>query len=130
MTNKNFEKLVADIGFSSVPERFRNKLENVALTVEDEPSKEVVKDVGLSLDETLLGLYIGIPHTERGESYGLGGALLDKIISYRLPTLEMAEGEGISVRKVIEDTIWHEVAHHFGLDEYQVEEKEKNRRIS
>lgn len=118
MTYREFEELVADIGLAPVPERFRDRLANVAILVEDDVSEETRLRMGLAPDETLLGLYQGVPHTERGSEYGF--VLPDTITIYRLPTLEEADETGLSVRKVIEETIWHEVAHHFGLDEDQV----------
>ncbi len=129
MTHEAFVALVEEIGFSPVPERFRHLLKNVALTVEDEPDYEVRAEFGLDEDagDTLLGLYQGVPHTERGVDYGL--ALPDKIIIYRLPTLDAAEEDRIPVRQVIEDTIWHEVAHHFGLSEDDVERRERERGV-
>ncbi len=122
MNSEEFEALVADIGFDPVPEKFRPLIENVALMIEDEPSKETRESTGLSDDETLLGLYIGVPHTARGENYNL--VLPDKIVIYRLPSLEAAEEDGISVRQLVEETIWHEIAHHFGLSEEEVERRE------
>ncbi|MFA6095934.1 MAG: metallopeptidase family protein [Candidatus Paceibacterota bacterium] len=126
MTHEEFEALVGEIGFSSVPERFRVELSNVALTVEDEPDSSVRAEFDLGDEDTLLGLYQGIPHTERGVDYA---ALPDKIIIYRLPTLEAAEEDRLPVRKIIEDTIWHEVAHHFGLSEHDVERRERERGV-
>ncbi len=126
MNPKEFEALVADIGFDPVPEKFRPLIENVALMIEDEPDDEMRELIGLSDDETLLGLYVGVPHTERGEWYNL--VLPDKIVIYRLPSLEAAEEDGLSVRQVVEETIWHEVAHHFGLSEEEVGRREHDRK--
>ena len=127
MTLDAFAELVSEIGFSPVPEKFRPLISNVALTVEDEPSEEERKNVGLDDGETLLGLYLGIPRPARGDHYG-SLVLPDKIIIYRLPILAAAEEDGLSVRQVIEETIWHEVAHHFGLDEDAVRKREAGRR--
>lgn len=128
MTHEEFKKLVADIGFSPVPERFRHLIENVALVVEDEPDRDVRAEFDIDEDagDSLLGLYQGIPHTERGVDYSM--TLPDKIIIYRLPTLSFAEENRASVRDVISDTIWHEVAHHFGLSEDDVSRREGERR--
>lgn len=127
MNPEDFESLVASIGFSPVPEKFQRLISNVALTIEDEPSPETRKHVGLSEDETLLGLYEGIPQTARGDSYGISGPLPDKITLYRLPILDAAEEDGVPVQQVIAETIWHEVAHHFGLDEEEVAKKEQEK---
>lgn len=125
MTHEEFVALVEDIGFSSVPVEFRAKLSNVALTVEDEPDREVRAEFDLGDEDTLLGLYQGVPHTERGVDYGL--VMPDKIVIYRLPILQASGEDRVDVRKIIVDTIWHEVAHHFGLSEDEVEKREYER---
>lgn len=127
MTHEEFVALVEDIGFSSVPEKFRSKLSNVALTVEDEPDREVRAEFDLGDEDTLLGLYQGVPHTERGVDYGL--VMPDRIVIYRLPTLQASEEDRVDVRKIVADTIWHEVAHHFGLSEDEVEKREYERGV-
>jgi len=118
-----FEKLVAE-GFEQLPAWVREKIENVVLLVEDEPSQEDRKLQGLSNDETLLGLYKGIPLSERGELYGIGMTLPDTITLYQFPIEDTAEEDGIPVAQVVAETIWHEFAHHFGMDEHQVRERE------
>jgi predicted Zn-dependent protease with MMP-like domain len=123
MDREEFEKLVGE-GFLLIPEKFRAKIKNVALLVEDEPSEEVRRREGLSGDETLLGLYQGIPATVRGDSYGVGPTLPDTITLYQLPIEEAAHEDGEDVRKVIAETIWHEYAHYFGMDEDEVRFRE------
>ena len=80
----------------------------------------------LPYTETLLGLYRGIPLTKRGDNYT--AALPDTITLFRLPIIRAAWDDGISVRQMIEKTVWHEVAHHFGLDEEQVRKREQENR--
>jgi predicted Zn-dependent protease with MMP-like domain len=136
MKNEEFERLVSD-GYDLLPEWVRGKISNVVVLVEDEPSKEDRKENNLSDDETLLGLYKGIPLSARGEGYGVGMTLPDTITIYMLPTLEMAEEEcgpnaadevfKEHVKKIVADTIWHEFAHHFGMDESAVHKKEEER---
>jgi predicted Zn-dependent protease with MMP-like domain len=127
MTLSEFEQLVSEIGFSPVPERFRGLISNVALCVEDDVSDELRRDMALPDNETLLGLYRGIPLTARGDNYGIAGALPDTITIFRLPILEAAAEDGMSVRQMTEETIWHELAHHFGLDEGAVRRRERER---
>jgi predicted Zn-dependent protease with MMP-like domain len=122
MNSEAFESLVSNIGFSPVPEKFRGLISNVALIIEDDVSVKLRRDMKLPNNETLLGLYHGIPLIKRGDNYT--GALPDTITIYRLPIIRSAEREGISVRQMIEDTIWHEVAHHFGLNEGEVRKRE------
>ncbi|MDO8561236.1 MAG: metallopeptidase family protein [bacterium] len=135
MEKQKFESLVED-GFVLLPEWVRKKIKNVAILVEDEPSREIREQERLADDETLLGLYQGIPLSARGENYGIGMTMPDTITLYQKPIEEAAldmlrvyETRNFeeAVRKVIADTIWHEFAHHFGMDEGEVREREKGR---
>lgn len=128
MPLEDFEKLVEE-GFERLPEWVRAKIQNVGLLIEDEPSEEDRALQGLAEDETLLGLYKGIPLSERGAHYGEGFVMPDTITLYRLPILEAAEEDGIDVRDCVADTIWHEFAHHFGIDEDGVRAREEQRGI-
>jgi predicted Zn-dependent protease with MMP-like domain len=114
--------------------KYRERIQNVAVLVEDEPSEEVRKLEGLEEEDTLLGLYLGVPQTVRGEGYGVGVTLPDTITIYRLPALLEAEevlarektGDlNNAVRKVVQDTIWHEVGHYFGYDDLHIESREE-----
>jgi predicted Zn-dependent protease with MMP-like domain/uncharacterized membrane protein len=140
MTREEFEQLVEEEFTNAIPEKFRDKIKNVAFLIEDEPSHTTRVQENLSLNETLLGLYRGVPATARGDHYGVGGTLPDTITLFQKPiefeatqlehshflqNIEMSHQE--YVRKVIRDTIWHEVAHHFGYDEQQVREREGRR---
>lgn len=136
MDMHDFDLLVAQ-GFEQLPQWVRDKIKNVALLTEDEPSEEDRTRQGLSDDETLLGLYKGIPLAARGDLYGVGMTLPDTITLYRFPILDMADeevGSGASdaaylerVRAIVADTIWHEFAHHFGMDEHAVRMREHER---
>lgn len=128
VTEPAFEKLVAE-GFERLPEWVREKIRNVALLVEDDVSPEDRKLQELQDDETLLGLYKGIPLSERGSHYGEGMTMPDTITLYKIPILECAEDEDHDVRDVVADTIWHEFFHHFGADEVKVRERERDREI-
>lgn len=127
MNNKEFEKLVTDVGLSPVPEKFRPLIQNVAFLVEDDVPQRTREETKIHASQTLLGLYKGIPHTQRGNGYGQFGTLPDTITLYRIPIVQTAERENVPVRKILENTIWHEVAHHFGLNENQVRSAEKRR---
>lgn len=126
MQRDEFEKLVAE-GFDRLPEWVRQKIRNVALLVEDEPSDEVRKRERLEEDETLLGYYQGIPLSARGEHYGVGPTMPDTITLYQIPIEEAAMEERKDVRDVVAETIWHEFAHHFGIDETEVRLRERRR---
>ncbi|HEY4507838.1 MAG TPA: metallopeptidase family protein [Candidatus Paceibacterota bacterium] len=128
MNRAQFEAVVRDEFPRAVPEKFRSLVKNVAFLVEEEPDEETRKLEGLEGEDTLLGLYRGVPLAERGSDYGIGElALPDTVTLYRLPILDEAEDLGggeDAVRRVVRETIWHEVAHHFGLDEREVEARE------
>jgi len=126
MSRKKFEELVEE-GYERLPLWVREKIQNVALLIEDEPSAEDRELQGLSEDETLLGLYKGIPLSERGELYGVGMTLPDTITLYQFPIEAAAEEDGLPVAQVVAETIWHEFAHHFGMDEHAVRERESKR---
>jgi predicted Zn-dependent protease with MMP-like domain len=126
MQQKEFEKLVAE-GYEQLPQWVREKIKNVAILVEDEPSQEDRELQGLGDDETLLGLYKGIPLSERGEMYGVGMTLPDTITLYQWPIEDAAEEDGLPIAQVVAETIWHEFAHHFGMDEGEVRTREQER---
>jgi len=118
-------RMTVDRALAGVPKRFAEKLENVAVLVEDEPSVEILRENGIEPGHgTLLGLYHGIPRTERGSEYGVGETLPDTITLYQKPILDAAQEEGKSVEEVVRETVWHEIAHYFGMDDGEVEKRE------
>lgn len=129
MSPQDFETLIEE-GFLRLPEWVREKIKNVAVLVEDEPSDEVRTREGLGDNETLLGYYQGVPLSARGSEYGVGGTMPDTITLYKLPIEQAAEEEGLPVAQVIADTIWHEFAHHFGMDEDAVHKREVERGVT
>ncbi|MFD7153965.1 metallopeptidase family protein [Kribbella sp. NPDC059898] len=109
MSRAAFEGLVAQ-ALDEVPGELAGLIDNVAVFVEDEPPAG---------DPELLGIYEGIPLTERGHYYG--GVLPDRITIYRNPTLRICE----TVDDVVEEvhiTVVHEIAHHFGIDDERLHE--------
>ncbi|MFH1077776.1 MAG: metallopeptidase family protein [Patescibacteria group bacterium] len=118
---RHVERAVADLDVS-----FPGILKNVAVCVEDEPDETTLAEQGLGPDETLLGLYDGIPTTER--SYEEGWMMPDKVTLYLLPILDEAEEDGRPIEDVIRDVVWYEVAHHLGLDEDRADAVERRRR--
>lgn len=122
---------VAREEFAQVPLRFAKRIRNVALLLEEEPSPETRREEGLGPSETLLGLYQGVPATERGDLYS--GVLPDTITLYRLPLISegealLAEGRAASraeaIRLAVRETLWHEIGHYFGLSEGAVDARE------
>jgi predicted Zn-dependent protease with MMP-like domain len=104
MTREEFEELVAE-ALDRIPPELTRLMDNVAVFVEDEPPAD---------DPELLGIYEGIPLTERGEWYA--GVLPDRITIYRGPTLRICETREEVVAEA-EVTVVHEIAHHFGIDD-------------
>ena len=123
LPREEFEKLVAE-AVDEIPKKFQKRIKNVVILVEDEPSSEVREQENLDHNETLLGLYHGVPATARGGFYGVGPTLPDSITLYQLPIEGEARGDRNQIREIIRDTIWHEVAHYFGFNEHSVGERE------
>lgn len=99
---------------AQIPERFASHLENVAFLTEDQPSHEQRVAAGLiHSNQTLLGLYQGVPLPKRNNGYS--GASPDVITVFKRPH-EYASHDLEDLRKRVHQTIWHEVAHYFGLD--------------
>jgi predicted Zn-dependent protease with MMP-like domain len=107
-----FEKLVAE-AIDGLPERFAELLENVAVVVEEEPDPSVLEEMGMEEDEELMGLYLGVPLTERDSQYQ---SLPDRVAIYRGPVLRCCGSRREIVREV-RDTVVHELGHYFGLDD-------------
>ena|SRR3989344_4808094 len=124
MERQAFEKLVAE-GFDAIPEKFRARIKNVVLMVEDEPSAEVRKQEGLGANETLLGLYTGWPLSERGDHYGVGTTMPDTILIFQKPIEAAAGANQERLREIVAQTVWHEIAHHFGFNEAEVRVRER-----
>lgn len=107
-----FEQLVAD-ALDELPDDIAARLSNVAVTVEDEPPP----------GEHLLGLYHGVPWGERGPYYA--GVLPDKITIYRGPLERAAAGDHARLRAQVRRTVFHEIAHHFGIDDDRLVELDR-----
>ncbi len=116
MTRKEFEKLVAK-GIDSIPPRFLEKLSNVAVVIESKPTAPQKKKLKIRKGWTLFGLYEGVPQMSRGVNYG--GVLPDKITIFQKPIEETAKNPG-EIEEIVKNTVWHEIAHHFGMDEGRV----------
>lgn len=123
MDKKRFEELVAQ-AVESLPEEFGDRLENIDIVVADEPSRTQMRQSGLKRNETLLGLYEGIPQTERGSQYGLVPP--DKITIFQKPIEDKCRGDD-EVKKEIQRVVRHEIAHHFGISDARLRQIERRR---
>jgi len=120
ISTERFEELV-DEALASIPDEFWQVVDNLAVTVSEWPSRAQLASTGTRMGYTLLGLYEGIPLTERTQHYGLVPP--DKITIFRGPILRMcAPGDETAVREQVRRTVVHEVAHHFGISDERLRE--------
>ena len=125
MSPHEFDRLVAD-AYAAIPARFRKRLKNVALIVEPEPSAAQLGRGRTPPGRTLLGLYEGRPLTQRSVFEPF--AFPDKITIFQGPHERLARSPE-DLPRLVTDTVWHEVAHYFGMDELQVRTAERKRRV-
>jgi predicted Zn-dependent protease with MMP-like domain len=117
MDRSRFETLVAE-SIDSLPEDFKEKIHNVAVTVEDYPSPRESRRFGRG-GRLLLGLYQGQPLTQRDSRYGM--AFPDKITIFQ-GNVEAICRTDAEVREQVRRTVLHEIAHHFGIDDARLHE--------
>ena len=118
MRDQDFERLVRD-AVAELPERLAEWLRNVEVIVEAWPSRDQLVEVGVKRREDLFGLYEGIPLTERTSSYGM--VLPDRITIFRGPILRVCSTPD-EIRAEVRQTVVHEIAHHFGIDDDRLED--------
>ena len=111
-----FEQLV-DEALTSLPDEILGWLDNVAIVIGERPTAEHLAQSGLEPGEVLFGLYVGVPKTQRGFTYG--ETLPDKIIIFRRP-IERFCRTPAQVRAQVRQTVLHEIGHHFGLGEEEL----------
>jgi len=114
MTRRKFEVLV-ERALRRLPRRFKEKLVNVAVVVEDWPDPKTLADLGLAPPDTLLGLYRGIDLTQRDASYA--NVLPDTVTIYQGPMEEEAGDDPAAMAELVRETVMHELGHYFGLDD-------------
>ncbi|MDD8030718.1 MAG: metallopeptidase family protein [Acidobacteriota bacterium] len=110
LTREKFQQLVEE-AFKNIPKKYLRKIDNVAILVEDYPPP----------GQSLLGLYHGVPLKHRGSYYG--NIPPDVIVLYKVPIESLCQTKE-QVREKIEEVLWHEVGHYFGLDEKTLREIE------
>lgn len=117
LSSEEFEQLVS-VAYADLPPVFRTQLDNVAIVVEGWPDVQTLQSVGLTHRAELLGLYHGIPLTERTHDYGM--VTPDVISIYRQPILLQCENVE-QARALVVRVLRHEVAHYFGIDDERLE---------
>jgi len=124
VTPAEFDRIVEQ-ACKRIPARFRRRMDNVAVTVAMEPSRAQLARASVGPGGTLLGLYEGRPLTRRSvfESW----AMPDRITIFQGPHERMARSPE-HLLELVSATVWHEIAHYFGMDERQVRAAERTRR--
>jgi len=136
MSGQDFEKFVEE-AIVSLPEHIQKAMDNLAIVVKKRPSPYDLTKTGTKIDNSLLGLYQGVPKTSWGRSFGQ--ILPDKITIFQEPieglasSVIRASAKGKDeqssstqeIAELIRIVVWHEIAHHFGFSEKKVRELEK-----
>ncbi len=122
MDQNSFLQLVQE-ALDLLPEEFASRLWNLEIEVQPEPSRADLEELGLGAGDTLLGLYHGVPLTERGGD--LSGTVPDVIRIFQGPIERECGGASECVREQVRETVLHEVAHYFGIDDDRLEELER-----
>lgn len=120
MNKDRFEQLVAE-AVEALPEEFQARLENVDVVVEDLPTRRQMG--GLERGMTLLGLYEGVPLTERYSSYGMVAP--DKITIFQRTIESQCGGDESEIKEEIQRVVRHEIAHHFGIGDARLDQIER-----
>ncbi len=126
MERKRFETLV-DRSLERLPKKFLDALQNITIEVEEEPTQEVLDDMGIE-DDGLYGLYQGTPLTVREWNYG--NVLPDRIVIYQGPIERDARNDE-EAEEIVLDTVMHEIGHYFGFDDetlYSMEDEKARKK--
>ena len=111
ITDEQFQELI-DRAFDSLPKTHRDRVQNVAILIADAPDAEQRHIAQLRHDQTLLGLYQGVPLSQR---QGQASLYPDRITLFKYPLL-MKAGSADQLYDEIRHTLWHEIAHYYGLN--------------
>jgi predicted Zn-dependent protease with MMP-like domain len=121
MTDEQFDELITR-AMNELPQKYIKGLQNVAIVMADEPSPEQIQKMKIGNYQILLGLYEGIPLTQRGSNYNL--VLPDKITLFKNSILAVSNNE-TELFERIKRTLWHEIAHYYGLNHKRIDEIQK-----
>ena len=120
MTDEQFEVLLSGV-MEEMPKTHMDAVKNVAIVYADEPTPQQREELKLQCDDTLFGLYEGVPLTKRGGQTHFGP---DKITIFKNPALQYANTLE-QLRREVKHTLWHEIAHYFGLNHAQIHRLEQ-----
>jgi len=121
VSDEEFQDIIS-FGIDSIPKLYQQRLQNVAFIVEDEPTPEQRQKLNLYHGELLFGLYEGVPLPQR-----FGQKLLPDKITIFKKSAEQVSGSLGELREHVRHTIWHEVAHYYGLDHKRIHELENGK---
>lgn len=119
VSDEDFQKLI-DQALTELPGEHVKNIKNIAILYEDRPTPEQRMKLQLRQDQTLLGLYEGTPLPQR---QGMTRLLPDKITLFKEPLSYNANTEA-ELKEAIKHTLWHEIAHYYGLDHDRIHELE------
>jgi predicted Zn-dependent protease with MMP-like domain len=117
MTRELFRELVEE-AIDTIPLKFARQVRNLAIVIEDDPSDELLDEMEIDEEGSLLGLYQGTPLNERG--WGYGNQLPDRIILYQGPIEDECNGDEDEIIVAIGETLIHELGHYFGMSEDEI----------
>jgi predicted Zn-dependent protease with MMP-like domain len=123
VNKEKFEDLVNE-AIKTIPKKFLDRLSNVDVCVENEPSPFQLQKLRMRKGSLLFGLYEGIPQTGRGN---YAQVLPDKITIFKNSIEKVARSDD-DIKIIVKNTVWHEIAHHFGLNEEEVRRAERKRK--
>ncbi len=121
ISDKEFDEIISSV-MDELPQEYIKNLKNVSVVIADDPTEDQRVKLNLRCHETLFGLYEGIPQTKRGAGYNL--VLPDKITLFKNPLLSASQ-DIKQFRENTKRTLWHEIAHHFGLDHIRIHQLEQ-----
>lgn len=120
ISDEEFSALIAGV-MDELPKSHMEAVKNVAIVYEDEPTPRQREELALRQDQSLFGLYEGVPLTKRG---GHTNYPPDKITIFKIPALEHSRNPA-ELKANVKHTVWHEIAHYFGLDHGQIHKLER-----
>jgi predicted Zn-dependent protease with MMP-like domain len=117
LTDDQFDQLISH-AMDELPQEYIRGLDNVVIVQADDPTPEQLEKMKVEPHHVLLGLYEGIPLTQRGS--GFSGMLPDKITLFKNPILAVVSNDD-ELREQIKRTLWHEIAHYYGLNHSHID---------
>ncbi len=123
MTDAEFDSLITK-AMNELPQKYIKGLDNVAIVMADDPTPEQCQKMNVDSQHLLLGLYEGIPLTQRGAGYTL--VLPDKITLFKNSIIASVNNE-TDLFEQIKHTLWHEIAHYYGLNHERMDWLRNNR---